>query len=123
AVEVAVEVDLVADDADPAVLRVALAGVDPGVRYVGPHLALEEGADAGRDPVRVGGIVTVGERYPLGVAQFGIGLGLAVLVATDRGGLVALGEGRQDRLLDGRGQLEAGLAGRHAEYAYELLPV
>src|SRR5690606_27100103 len=38
AVEVAIEVDLVADDADAAVLRVALPGVDPGVGHVGQHL-------------------------------------------------------------------------------------
>jgi hypothetical protein len=46
-VEIGVEVDLVADKADPAVLGVTLAGVDPGVRYMGPDLAFEEGADAG----------------------------------------------------------------------------
>src|SRR5690606_39705336 len=43
--------------------------------------------------------------------------------ATDRGGLVPLGKGRQDGLFDGRGKLEAGLAGRLAEYAQEFLPV
>ena len=45
-VEVAVEVDLVADDADLPVLRVTAVGVDPSVGNVGFHLALEEGLDA-----------------------------------------------------------------------------
>src|SRR5690606_2337126 len=65
----------------------------------------------------------IGERHALGVAQLGIGLGAAFLVATDRGGLVALGKGRQDRLLDGRPKLESSLANRLAECALELRPV
>jgi hypothetical protein len=40
-VEVAVEVDLVADDADLAVLAVTLALVDPGIGYVGCDLTGE----------------------------------------------------------------------------------
>src|SRR5713226_7089630 len=42
AVEVAVEVDLVANKSDLALLRIALCRVDPGVGHVRPHLAVEE---------------------------------------------------------------------------------
>src|SRR6266540_6072430 len=73
AVEVAVEVDLVAHDPDLAVFRVPPARVDPGVLHVRFHLALEEGLDALR------------ERDVLSVAELGVGLRAAVRVATDRG--------------------------------------
>src|SRR5690606_8437862 len=123
AVEVAVEVDLVADEADASVLRVPLRGVDPGVWHVRPNLAVEESSNARRNALRVGGIVAIGERYALGIPQLGIGLGVAVLVATDCGGLVALGEGRHDCLLDGCRKFQVGLAGCIAEYEYALFPV
>ena len=40
-VEVAIEVDLVADDAHLAVLLVLLAPVNPGIRHMGRHFPLE----------------------------------------------------------------------------------
>src|SRR3972149_4366872 len=46
AVEVAVEVDLVTDEADLAVFGVALGCVEPGVGDVRPDLAIEECLDA-----------------------------------------------------------------------------
>src|SRR5271166_4494233 len=49
AVKIAVEVDLVADQPDFAVLRIALFGVDPGIRHVRLHLAREESLDALRE--------------------------------------------------------------------------
>src|SRR6266508_5955376 len=73
AVEVAVEVDLVAHDPDLAGLGVPPARVDPGVRDVRLHLALEESLDALR------------ERDVLRVAEVGVGLRTAARVATDRG--------------------------------------
>lgn len=63
-VEVAVEVDLVADAPDLVVLVVAFIGVDLGAGDVGRHLTLEESLDALR------------ERHALGVAQVGIGHGV-----------------------------------------------
>jgi hypothetical protein len=59
----------------------SLVPVDPGVRNVGPHLALEKGLDA------------LGQRHALGVAQLRVGLGVALLITADRGGFVAFGEG------------------------------
>src|SRR5688572_24166869 len=44
----------------------------------------------------------------LGVAEVGVGLGVAGRVAADLGGLVALGQGGQDRLAEGGGELQAG---------------
>src|SRR3972149_8923598 len=49
AVEVAVEVDLVADKADAAVLWIDPAGIGPGVRHGGFDLTVEKVADTGRD--------------------------------------------------------------------------
>src|SRR5579864_7586646 len=49
AVEVAIEVDLVADKADLPVFGVALGCVDPGVGNVGPDFTFEEGFDALRE--------------------------------------------------------------------------
>src|SRR5437764_7049765 len=74
AVEIAVEVDLVADETDLAIFRVTLAGVDPRVRDVGLHLALEERLDP------------FGEGHALGIAQLGVRLRIAVMVATYGGG-------------------------------------
>ena len=64
AVEVAVEVDLVADDADLAVLLVADGSVDPSIRDVRLHLPLEER------------LHVLAERHVLGIAQSGSGSGL-----------------------------------------------
>ena len=74
----AVGVNLVANNAHLPVLEVALGHVDPGVGYVGSHLALEEVLDALR------------QRHALGVAQLGVRLRFTVAAAADRGGLVAL---------------------------------
>ena len=71
AVEVAVEVDLVADEADLTVLRIPLRRVDPGVRDVRPDLAMEEFLDA------------LGERHAFSIAKFGIGIGVAFFVTAD----------------------------------------
>src|SRR5690554_2880714 len=86
-VEVPVEGDLEADDADAAVQRVALLLVDPGVGDVGLHLALE---------VVEHRLI---QRHVLVVAQAGVGLGVAFLVEADVRLGVALGEGAEDRLL------------------------
>ena len=95
AVEVAVEVDLVADVTDQAVLAVAPGGVDPGIGHMGLDLALEEGADTGRHPLAVSRILPFGKRDALGVAKLRVRLGHAVLVAADLGRLVALGRGQR----------------------------
>ena len=76
AIEIAVEIDLVADDPDLAIFFIALRSINPRVRDVRPDLAIEEGLDA------------LGERHALGVPKLGVGLRIAVLVAADRGGLV-----------------------------------
>jgi len=78
ALEVTIEVDLVADEAHLAILLVAPGLVDPGVRHMGLHLAIEERFDA------------LVERNALGVAKLRIGLGVAILVAADGGRLIAL---------------------------------
>src|SRR3990172_9681031 len=82
AVEVAIEVDLIADDADLAILLVALPGVDPSIGNVRPHLPLEECLDALR------------QWHALGVTELRVGLRVAVSVATDGGALVTLRERR-----------------------------
>src|SRR5438128_1904965 len=94
-VEVTIEVDLVAHEPHFAVLWISPARVDPCVRHVRLHLAFREGFD--RLP----------ERNVLGVAELGVRLGITARIATDRGGLVALGEGREDRLLHRRGEPES----------------
>ena len=95
AAEVVVEVDFVADVADQAVLAIASRGVGPGIGQMGFDLALEKGADTGRHPLVVGGVPLFGERDALGIAQLGVGLEHAVLVPTDLGRFVALGEGNR----------------------------
>ena len=61
---------------------------------MGPDLTIEERLD------------TLGKRYAFGVAQFRVGFRIAILVAADRRRLVALGEGGEDGLGNGRGELE-----------------
>jgi hypothetical protein len=54
------------------------------------------------------------------VAQFGIGLGVALGIEADRRGLVALGQGGENSLPDGRGQLQTGLSQALVEEGREL---
>ena len=61
---------------------------------MGPDLAIEERLD------------TLGKRHAFGVAQIRVGFGITVLVPADRRRLVALGEGGEDGLDNGRGELE-----------------
>src|SRR5690606_8135850 len=123
AIEVAVEVDLVADDAHMAVTLVPLAGVDPRVGDVGPDLAVEELADARRNAVLVDGVVTDRKRDTLRVSQLGVGLRVAVGITADGCRLVALGQSGEDRLPEGRGQAELRGFGRSAEGLEELIAI
>src|SRR5216683_3841945 len=111
AIEVAVEVDFVAHETDLPISRIALAGVDPGVRDVGLHLAIEEGLD------------TLREWHALCVSKLGIWLRVAVLVPADGRRLVAFGERGEHGLADRDRKLQAGLLRRCVEKAVELGPV
>ena len=71
-------------EADLPIFGVPPGGVGPGIRDVGLHLAIEERLDA------------LGERDALRVAQIRVGFGIAVLVAADDGGLVALRQRGED---------------------------
>src|SRR5262249_49318244 len=84
AIEVPVERDLVAD--------LDLLAVDPGVGDMWQDLAAEVILDA------------LLQRHDLGVAQFGVWLGLAVAVAADLGVLIPLAERILDRFEFGRGK-------------------
>ena len=90
-IEVAVEVDLVADQANLSVPVIALRYVDPSIGNVRLDLALKEGVDAGRYSVVILGILSFGKRHALGVAQVWVGFRITVLVATDLGRLIAFG--------------------------------
>ena len=79
---------------------------------MGLHFALEECLDT-----------LFGERHALGVAQLGVGLGVAILVAANGRGLVALGKRREDGLVDRAGELDAGLLRSGLERALELVAV
>ncbi|MFQ5538449.1 MAG: hypothetical protein ACE5GJ_13475 [Gemmatimonadota bacterium] len=78
---------------------------------VGFHLPVEELSNAARYSAVVGGIRSRSEWNVLRIAEFGIGLGIPVLVATDLGGLVPLGEGAEDGLLHRCAELHAGFLG------------
>src|SRR5713226_8624225 len=83
-VEVAVEVDFVADSADFAISVVADGGVDPGIGDVGLNFALEKRPD-----------IFI-ERHILGVAQLRVGFGIAMRITTDLSGFVSFGESGED---------------------------
>ena len=91
AVEIAVEVDLVPDQADVSVLVVALGCVDPGVGDVGFHLAVEECLDVGRHLIGVHGIFPFRERHAFCVPQVRVRLELAIGAAANGRRLVAFG--------------------------------
>lgn len=89
-IEVAVERNLEADDADAAIQLVALVFINLGVRYVGLYLTLK----------------VVIYRFTIGhvlvIAQTGIRLGVAVFVQADIGVRVALRKRIENGLLYGR---------------------
>src|SRR5437867_3571975 len=110
-VEVAIEIDLVADNADLTILLVSFRGVDPGVGDVGFHLSLEKRLD------------TFGKRNTLGIAQLGIRLRVTVSVATNLRSLIALRESREDCLRDGRRDLEVQLLCAYVEHLLKLVTI
>src|SRR5690242_2407377 len=73
-VEVAVEVDLVADTSNPAVLWIPLVEVNPRLRHVGTYLPIEELAHARGQAVRVRWVVSRWQRHALCIPQLRVGL-------------------------------------------------
>ena len=122
-IEIAVEVDLVADQADLPVPVIALRRVDPSIGNMRLDLALKKGADAGRYPVVVHGILSFGKRHALGVAQLWVGFRRTVLVATDLGRLIALGEGVENCFFHWCWQFEFSLPGCFRKLLEECFPV
>ena len=92
-VEIAVEVDLVANPADLPSLRSRTPMLIHASGTCGSTSRVEELLDV------------LPQRHILGVAEFRVGLGVPLVVGADLGGLVALRQGRQDRLEDGAGGL------------------
>lgn len=89
-VDLAVEIDLVANDAHLPIPGVALGLVDPGIGEVGRDLSCEEGVHILR------------QRHALGVAQIGVRLRAAVPLAADGRAFIAFGERGQNGLPPGR---------------------
>jgi hypothetical protein len=82
-------------------------------------LPIEKRAPARGHVFGVHGIVTCRKRHALGVAQFGIRLRVAVLVAAYRRRLVALRQRSEHRLPGGRRHCQPGAPNRFIQHALE----
>ncbi len=92
AIEVAVEVDLVANKSDAGVLWVAFTGIDPGIRHMGFHLAFEERAHARGNTISVDRFIASRKRNALGISQLRVRFGVAIAVPRPAARLARAGE-------------------------------